>query len=293
MPQTTITIVNESVRVDTDSGFVNLTDMAKLKNAKNASDLLRNWLRTRASILFFIEWEKFHDPQFKTVEFDGFKTRAGDNDFFISVTDLVRAGSTGIWAKAGRYGGTYAHIDWAIHFANWMDPAFYVATLDAFRQLSDHFRGREELHHRFSRELAAKNYNLITAENNRLRLNPPPQPMTSSMKAGDRKTKVKRHLNQVDADIINLAAFGMTAKHWRTRFPPDNPRANMRDFATAEELQMVATLQTELAVLKRDLYNAREALHRLVRRAPELLQFYCDTPEKVARLNATREKRGW
>lgn len=286
-------IANESIKIDEESGFVSLTDLAKLKSKKNASDLLRNWMRAMNSIRFFIEWERFKDPDFKTVDFDGFKNEAGSNDFFISARELMEAGATGIFAKAGRYGGTYAHIDWAIHFANWMDPKFYVLTINAFRQMSDYFVGRDALHHRFSRELVAKNYNLISTQNKKLRLQLPPHPMTSMRATGDRKTMVQRYLNQVDADILNLAIFGMTALDWRSRFPQPDVRKSMRDFATSEELQVLNALQIELRVLQEDQYSPEEKLQRLREKAAELLPFYCDTPDKVERLKVQCKERGW
>jgi hypothetical protein len=286
-------IEDEHVRIDEHAGFVNLTDMAKLKSQKNASDLLRNWMRTMNSVRFFLEWELFQNPDFKTVDFDRFKNEAGSNDFFVTAGELVKAGATGIFANAGRYGGTYAHVDWAIHFANWMDPRFYVITINAFRQMSDYFVGREALHHQFSRELAAKSYNLLAAQNKKHRLQLPPHPITANHKAGDRSTMVRRYMNQVDADIINLAVFSMTALDWRSRFPQTDIRKKRRDFSTAEELLVINALHIELRVLQEDQYSPEEKRHRLRDKADELIQFFCDSPEKVDRLEKQREDRGW
>jgi hypothetical protein len=267
--------------------------MAKIKNAENSNMLLRNWMRNRGSVRFFYEWQKFQDPGFKTIEFDSFESQAGNPDFFLTAKQLVQAGATGIYAKAGRYGGTYAHVDWAIHFANWMDPRFYVITINAFRQMSDYFTGREALHHRFSRELAAKSYNLLAAQNKKQRLQLPPHPMTSKHLVGDRSTMVRRYLNQVDADIINLAMFDMTALDWRSRFPQKDLRKNMRDYSTAEELLVINALQIELRVLQEDQYSPEEKLHRLRDKADELIRFFCDSQEKVDRLKKQRKDRGW
>jgi hypothetical protein len=276
-----IIIDNNQVRVDDKTGFVNLTDMARMKNAENASMLLKNWMRIRSSVRFFYEWELFRDPGFKSIEFDTFKSEAGDPDFFLTAKQLVNGGATGIFAKSGRYGGTYGHIDWAIHFANWMDPRSYVLTINAFRDMSDYFSGRNALHDRFSRELVAKNYGLITGQNKRQELPLPPHPMTEGFKSGDRKTMIRRYLNQVDADILNLAVFGITALEWRSKFPQADGRKNMRDFAIAEELLILNALQIELRVLQEDQYNPEEKLHRLRDKAGELIDFHCDTPEKV------------
>lgn len=293
MSKPALILANKRIGIEEKSGYVNITDMAKMKSEANSSDLLRNWMRASSSVSFFLEWELLQDPDFNTVDFDGFKNQAGSNTFFISTKDLVAAGATGIFAKAGRYGGTYAHIDWAIHFANWMDPRFYVLTIKAFRQMSDYFVGRSTLHHRFTRELAAKNYNLIGKENRKRKLAQAPYPMTSQTKTGNKKSSIQRYLTQVDADIINLAAFGMTALDWRSRFPQKNANLNMRDFATTEELHVVNALQHELTVLQQDLYTPEEKLDRLRNRAQELLIFYCDTDEKVATLEKQRKERGW
>lgn len=294
MPLPSLIIDNKDIRVDEKSGFVNLTDMARLRTEQNASDVLRNWMRNRASIDFFYEWELRQNPNFKTVEFDRFKMEAGTNTFFVTAKDLVNAGATGIYAKAGRYGGTYAHVHWAIHFANWMDPRFYVLTIEAFQKMSDYFQGRRALHHRFARELAAKNYNLITEQNKRLRSGEVFDPNTRNWHPGDRANKqVQRYLNQVDADIINLAVFGITALDWRSRFPQKDPKVNMRSFATQEELLVINALQIELRVLQEDNYTPEEKLHRLRNKAEDLFAFYCDTEEKHHHLKITREKRGW
>jgi hypothetical protein len=266
--------------MDKDTGFVCITDIGNVKEEGGGQEYVRNWLRNANSIAFFIAWEKRHNPGFKPVEFDRFKNEAGLNSFRISASDLVEAGATGIFTKRGRYGGTYCNIDWTIHFANWLDAAFYVETIDAFRNLSDTFYGPQQLHQRFARGLASENFGLVTGG---LEANLPSKA----------DLMVRRHLSSVEADILNLAMWGMTAQRWRIKFKQPDPNVNMRDFATTEELKTLAALEISMRNLQEDQYSEEEKLDRLQLQAPRLLLHYCNTPEKVLHLTQRREERGW
>lgn len=275
----TVRIAEKNVKIDDHTGYVCITDLAKLRSAKNASDLLRNWMRAVSSILFFRAWEELHNPNFKTVDFDGFKNEAGSNTFFVSTQELVDAGATGIYAKAGRYGGTFAHIDWAIHFSNWLDPRFYVLTVAAFRQMNDALLSRQHLEQRFARELAAETYPLVTGATSAL----PP--------AADEL--FKKRIASVEADILNLALWGMTAREWRIKYPQDDARKNMRDFATPEELKVLNNLQVLSQEMFENGFSSEERLDRLREKAQELIHLYCSTPEKQDLLTLAQHKRGW
>jgi len=224
-----ITIHTEEVKIDDKSGFVCITDLAKLKDS-DTSRIMDRWMRTTSSIQFFQSWENFHCKNSNPPDFGEFKSRSGENTFSLSVSELVAAGATGIHAKRGRYGGTYAHIDWAIHFANWLDPDFYVMTVAAFRQMNDALMGRDHLEKRFARELAAETYPLVTGA--ALSALPP---------AAD--ALFEKRIASVEADILNLALWGMTAQEWRIKFPQSDARKNMRDYATPEELKALSALQ--------------------------------------------------
>ena len=286
-----IPIGDSKIRLDEDTGFICVTDMAGFKG--DARDNIKNWMRNANSILFFEAWEAEHNPNFKGVEFDPFKLDAGDNTFKLSATQLVEAGATGLFVTRGRYGGTFCHVDWATHFANWLDARFYVRTLRTFREMSDRIYGREQGLQRFSRELAAKNYGLITQANDQRKFQPLPHPNTSNRKTGGNRKIVSRQLNIIDADLLNLAMWDMSARQWQLKFPQYAGTKNMRDFATPEELQTIAALQVILRHLQEDSYTSTEKYSRLAVKARELLKFYCDTPEKVAKLEARREERGW
>jgi hypothetical protein len=139
--------------MDPDTGFLCVTDIGNAKDPGGGADHVANWLRNANTIHFIAAWEMRHNPTFNAVKFDGVKREAGRNAFRISAAELAAAGTSGILAKPDRYGGTYCTIDWAIHFTNWLDPHFYVATIDCFRKLTDRLCGREELYQRFQRKL--------------------------------------------------------------------------------------------------------------------------------------------
>lgn len=273
-------IQGSKVRIDKETEFTCLTDIGNLKEEGGGQEFVRNWMRNANTVAFFAAWEKRHNPDFKPVEFDRFKQQAGLNSFRLSVEQLVEAGATGIFAKRGRYGGTYAHIDWAIHFSSWLDAPFYVETIDAFRQMYSIFYGREQLHYRFARELASENFHLVTKG-------------LEKQLPGKADKLVRRHLSSVEADILNLALWKMTAQRWRDKFKQPDPNVNMRDFATAEELKVLAALEISMRNLQEDMYTREEKLARLTAQAEELLLHYCNTPEKVLHLTQRREERGW
>ncbi|WP_020570799.1 KilA-N domain-containing protein [Neolewinella persica] len=287
-----IVVKGNDVRHDPKSDFICITDLAKLKGDE-PDVLIANWLRTADTVDFIQEWEQLYNVNFKPVEFDRFTKKAGRNAFRLSAKNLMEIGCIGIYSKRGRNGGTYAAIQWAIHFANWMDPAFYLATLDSYIDLQRTVYGEDATRLRFSRELAAKNYKMITQANSQRQIPNPPDPHTRDIIYGDRKSTLRRHLKQVDADILNLALWKMTAKQWRARFQPKDKRANMRDFATTEELNTMASLQVILRHLQEDQYSREEMLDRLTIKAKEFIKFYCDTPEKIERLKQVQKQRNW
>lgn len=288
---TRIPIGESYIRIDEDTGYLCITDMAAVKG--DPTDNIKNWMRLGGSIEFFKAWEYHNNPDFKAVGYDRFKQDSTESTFSLSASRLIGIGAIGIFVQKGRYGGTFCHIDWATHFANWLDPHFYVLTLKAARELSDRIYGREKSYLRFSRELAAKNYGLITEKNSQREIPKLPKPRTKDKIEGGHKKIVRRHLKQADADVINVAIWGMTAKAWRSTHAVNNSKVNMRDFATAEELQVVSGLQHLMRNWQEDQYTRDEMLQRAILKAKELLKFYCDTDKKVADLKVARKKRGW
>ena len=278
-----VKILDSDIRVDKETGFICITDIGNLKDGAGKVHVA-NWLRATTSILFFRAWEVEHNPGFKGVEFDTFKNESGSNSFRVSATQLVNAGASGIFVKAGRWGGTFCNIDWTIHFANWLDPYFYVKTISALRKQTDALHGRSLLHQRFAKEIARENasesYNLVVHGIKH-----------SLPEKAD--IMVRRHFGATEADILNIAMWNMTAREWRTKTGIVDPFVNMRDYATVEELKVLNALQISLRNFQEDQYTAEEKLLRLCSQANELMIHYCNTPEKAASYNEAKEKRGW
>jgi hypothetical protein len=279
------------VRIDKESGFLCITDLASIRGT--AYDNIKGWMKNTQTLRFFEAWERDNTADRKGVDFEDAFRQNRDQAFYISASKLVAMGCQGIFVKKGRWGGTFCHIDWATHFANWFDPEYYVYTIRALRELTTKLYGLDQNYLAFSRQLAAKNYKMITQANSKRHIPKLPDPGTRDIVYGDQKGPVRRHLKQVDADILNLAIWQMTAKQWRAKFQPKDKRANMRDFATAEELNTMASLQVILRHLQEDQYSREEMLDRLTIKAREFVKFYCDTPEKIDRLKKARKTRGW
>lgn len=287
----TIKIGDQDVRIDLDSGYFCVTDLASLRG--RSADNLKNWMRNTQTLNFFEAWEQEHVPNNHQLNLDNFRlSLTRDVAFVLSGAKLVEAGCQGIFVQRGRYGGTYCHIDWATHFANWFDARFYVKTIKVARELSDRVYGRDAARLRFSRDLASESYSLITSGEQDTNFSPTPD-TERHVAATHGHNPVQRYLNQVSADIINLAIWKMTALDWRTNFPPDNPRHNMRDFATAEELLVVNALQILMHDLQSQGMPPEEILAYLTTRAEELLEHYCKDEEKEYVLERARKKRGW
>jgi len=181
--------------------YISLTDIARYKDQERSDYVLQNWMRLRSSIEFIGLWEVLHNPNFNSIEFDGFKNQAGANSFSLTPKRWVEAtGAIGIISKAGRYGGTYAHRDIAFEFASWISAEFKLYLIKEFQRLKEEENGRLKLEWSFQRTLAKVNYRIHT-DAIKDKLIPP--------------VLVTSQINQIyadEADLLNVALFGMTAK---------------------------------------------------------------------------------
>lgn len=226
MASAELIIGNASVRMNSD-GYLSLTDLSK---ARGGYDHLKNWLRNANTIAFIEAWEEKHGNS-NWVEFDLIKDGIGLNTYRMSAEKLIEYGVSCLSVSRGRYGGTYAAVQVALHFANWLDARFYLEVLDEYLGFIKEEYGEDTGRWRFARELAAENYDLIKESN--LKALPNEIDVT-----GIRKSQAK------EGDIINLAAFGQTAQQWRADNPDKHRKGlNMRDCATPEDLKVVAQLQ--------------------------------------------------
>lgn len=271
-------IEGTEIKYDRTTDYVCLNDIASLQGDPRTH--IPNWLRNITTLAFIEEWERSSNPGFEVQQFTQLRGRAGTGAFRVSVAQLTEIGCIGIYAKKGRTGGTYASIEWAIHFANWLDPRFYLHTLRGYLAMQKSLYGVHATHRRFARELAAENHILPTSG-------------AVSALPPEADVLVERRIASVEADIVNLAMWGMTAREWRTRFSQPDPNVSMRDFATPEELKTVSSLLVLSQELQQQGYNSEERLDRLTRRAGDLIQHYCKTPAKQDHLTLAQHKRGW
>ena len=221
---TSITVVSGDV-----DDYISLTDIARYKDSDHTDDIIRNWLRNRNTLEFLGIWEQLNNPVFNPVEFDGIRMQAGLNSFTLTPKRWIEATrAVGITSKAGRYGGTYAHKDIAFEFASWVSVEFKLYLIKEFQRLKE--TEREQLGWDIRRNLTKINYRLHT-DAIKTRLIPP--------------QLTPQQINLIyasEADLLNMALFGKTAKQWRDEKP--GSKGNIRDEANAAQLVCLAKLET-------------------------------------------------
>lgn len=209
-----------------EKDYISLTDM--VRNIENGLSLIEKWLRNKNTIEFLGIWEEMYNPDFNSPEFEGIKNEAGLNRFILSVKQWVeKTNSRGIIAKAGRYGGTYAHKDIAFEFASWVSPQFKLYLLKEFQRLKE--QEQVQLGWSAKRELSKINYRIHT---DAIKQNLIPSAVTPAQAS---------MIYAEEADVLNVAMFGMTAKQWREMNP--NQKGNIRDYATVNELICLSNME--------------------------------------------------
>jgi len=240
---TAITIVTQN-----ESDFISLTDM--VKNFDGGSSLIENWLKNKDSILFLGVWEQINNPNFNSLEFEGIKNEAGRNSFYLSAKKwLEKTNAIGLIAKAGRYGGTYAHKDIAFEFGSWLSPAFKLYLIKEFQRLKDDENRRLSLEWNLNRTLSKINYRIHT---DAIKEHIIPKNIT---------TKQAGILYANEADLLNMALFGKTALQWRAENPEE--KGNIRDYATIEQLLVMANIESMNAEFIRMEIPQKERLLKL------------------------------
>lgn len=221
--------------IDYENEFISLTDIAKYKS-NDPNDVIKNWMRGRETLEFLGLWESLHNPDFKPVEFDGFRSEAGLHAFTMSPTKWIESvNAIGIVTKAGRYGGTYAHSDIALEFASWVSAEFKLYIMKDYQRLKKDENSRLSLNWNLNREIAKLNYRIhIDAIKEHL-IPPELTPEQISYKYAN------------EADILNVALFGKTAKQWRDTNP--DKKGNIRDDANLNQLLVLANMESYNAIL--------------------------------------------
>jgi hypothetical protein len=216
--------------------YISLTDIARHKDSTNTDDIIKNWLRNRNTIELLGFWEQMYNPNFKPVEFDGFRKQAGLNSFVMTPKKWIEStNAIGIISKSGRYGGTFAHKDIAFEFASWISIEFKLYVIKEFQRLKADENDRLKLEWNLQRTLAKVNYHIHT---DAIKENLIPAELTKQQVA---------YVYANEADMLNVALFGKTALQWRTENP--DSEGNIRDMATIEQLVVLSNMESINAVL--------------------------------------------
>ena len=230
----TIQVQNIPIAVSTDGDhdFICLTDMANAKEGESrAADIIKNWLRNRYTLEFLGTWEQMHNPDFKVVEFDHFKMQAGLPSFVLSVSEWIeKTNAKGITVKKGKYGGTYAHVDIAFEFGSAIRASFKLYLIKEFQRLKEDENNRLQLTWNLHRTLSKINYQIHT---DAIKEHIIPDILSKEQAA---------QVYASEADVLNVALFGKTAKQWQTE--NHDAEGNMRDQATIEQLLVLANLES-------------------------------------------------
>ena len=234
--------------------YISLTDMAKARtDTGRAADIIKNWLRARSTLEFLGTWEIMYNPDFKVVEFDHFKSEAGLHTFTLSAKEWIESThAIGMYVQAGRYGGTYAHKDIAFEFGSAISPIFKLYLLKEYQRLKDEENDRLKLEWDAKRFLSKNNYLIHT------------DAIKNYVLPQSNHSKSTEWLVYADeADLLNVALFGCTAKEWRDANPVLAAKQNIRDFASIAQLTVLSNLETHNAEMIKQGIDKAERFDRL------------------------------
>ena len=220
---------------DFKNDYISLTDIARYKNMHEPKDVVKNWLRVRDTIEFLGLWETIHNPSFKGVEFDSFRKEAGTNAFTLSPQRWIEnTNAIGIVSKSGRGGGTFAHPDIAMEFASWISAEFKLYLIQDYKRLKSDENSKLSLGWNLNREISKINYKIHTDAIKEYLLK-------------DLTNEQLSYQYASEADMLNVALFNKRAKQWREENP--NLKGNMRDYASLNELLVLANMESYNAIL--------------------------------------------
>ena len=250
-----------------DRDYISLTDMANAKESESrAADIIKNWLRGRYTLEFLGTWEQINNPKFNVVEFDHFKIQAGLPSFVLSVSEWIeKTNAIGIIVKKGKYGGTFAHKDIAFEFGSAISVTFKLYLINEFQRLKE--EEQKQLGWTAKRELAKLNYHIHT---DAIKRNLIPEELSPV------KTSI---IYANEADVLNVALFGITAKQWRDANPDLD--GNIRDFATINELICLSNLENLNAVFINVKLSQKERLIKLNKIAIQQMKILQDSSKRI------------
>lgn len=259
-----ITILGKNISIAKDD-FISLTDMLK---AKDGDFFISDWLRNRNTVEYLGIWERVHNPDFNYGEFATIKSHAGLNNYKISVKEWVeKTNAIGLTAKAGRYGGTYAHKDIAFEFGMWISAEFKIYLVKEFQRLKED--ETKNLDWDLKRSLTKINYRIHT------------DAIKSNLIPAELDPNQIQLIYATEADVLNMALFGITAKHWKEANP--NKIGNMRDYANVTQLVCLSNLENINALLIKEKIKQAERLKKLNQIAIEQMKLLTIDSAKVVK----------
>ena len=239
--------------------YISLTDIARFRNSDDPRFAIQNWMRNRNTIEFLGLWESLHNPNFNRVQFDTFRTEAGLNRFVMTPSKWVEnTRAIGITAKAGRYGGTYAHSDIAMEFASWISAEFKLYLMKDYRRLKFDENSRLSLSWNLNREISKLNYRVHT------------DAIQQNLLPPDLTREQQSFVYADEADMLNVALFGLTAAQWRSQ--NQGCKGNIRDYASLQQLLVLANMESYNALLIEQKLPQTERLQMLRQMAVRQLQ---------------------
>jgi hypothetical protein len=257
---TAITVLNLR-----EQDYISLTDIARHKDQERTDYLISNWLRNRNTIEFLGIWEALNNSNFNPIEFDGFRKSAGLNSFVLTVKQWVgRTQAIGLVSRAGRNGGTFAHKDIAFEFASWISVEFKLFLIKEFQRLKEDENSRLSLAWNLNRTMSKLNYRIHTDAIQSHLIPPEVTPAQAAMTYAS------------EADLLNVALFGHTAAEWRQA--NSDKKGNVRDYATIEQLLVLANLEGMNAELIHMKLPQSERLTRLNQIAIRQMQVLTAAP---------------
>ena len=252
--KTELNVINNKIRITRigNVDYISITDLARYKDKDRTDYIIQNWMRTTNSLLFLGTWEYLNNENFNAIEFDGFKNESGTNAFVMTPKKWINAtNAIGIISKQGRYNsGTFAHPDIAFEFASWLSPEFKLYLIKEFERLKYNEAYQERIEWSATRLLSKVNYVVHT----------------DAIKEYIVPTLTEKQIKFVyaeEADVLNVALFGMTAKEWRENNPELAKNGNMRDYTDLLHLVILSNLETINASLISDNISQRERLIKL------------------------------
>ena len=250
-----------------NTDYVSLTDIAKYLDTENPRFIIQNWMRNRNTIEFLGAWESINNPNFNRLEFDTVRNASGTNAFVLTPQRwIAETNAIGITSKAGRYGGTYAHSDIAFEFASWISPEFKLYIIQDYQRLKQEEAYRNQLDWKVYRYISKLNY---TIQTDAIKENIVPTLQPSQIS----------YAYSSEADLVNVALFGMTAKEYKKTFP--EKEGNQRDNATIEQLLVLNNLQSLNAEMIKQGLSQSNRLTELNRIAKEQLEVLYKNNQKA------------